>query len=136
MPFLPKTYRRPSQANEWQLWYFACTDIGVAHTLSRTFFWWQNILWRHDVPARTPVAVFLAGRDQVVDTASVRDYLTLPHEGEDEEGAAAPEWKVVWCEELDHAQAFESRLWLPVLVDEVLSKCAAIEVPRYRGMDD
>ena len=40
------TVRKPTHANEWQLWYFASKDPGVAHTLGRHFHWSENILWR------------------------------------------------------------------------------------------
>ena len=38
------TCREPRQANELQLRYFVSTDIGVADTLARRFFWQENTL--------------------------------------------------------------------------------------------
>ena len=97
------TRRRPRQANEWLLWYFASMDPGVAHCLGRHFFWKDNIAWKEDLlgnelpwssargnritggevvsdlgmdgsrPRR--VAVCLAEQDLIVDTLAVANYL-------------------------------------------------------------
>lgn len=102
--------------------------MGVAHTLARTFFWSENILWKEDVASKH-VSAFLGGRDLIVDTKSVAGYLTGQAFGGGEEGGGngGEEWdsedgmlKVVWGEELDHAQIFDSRRRLPGLVGEVL----------------
>ncbi|KAI4867673.1 hypothetical protein F4820DRAFT_192528 [Hypoxylon rubiginosum] len=94
------TRRRPRKANEWQLWYFASMDPGVAHCLGRHFFWKENIVWKEELlgvargaptegvgggvnnrgvqtTARPPrkVAVCLAERDLIVDTPKVAQYL-------------------------------------------------------------
>jgi pimeloyl-ACP methyl ester carboxylesterase len=69
------TRRKPQRANEHQLHYFASTDICVSHTLSRHFFWYENILWKEDLEGRN-VTVSLAGNDLIVDTESVGRYLT------------------------------------------------------------
>jgi pimeloyl-ACP methyl ester carboxylesterase len=102
------TRRLPRRANEWQLWYFASTDPGVALCLGRYFFWQQNIIWkeellamagtRNDEPAeeKCKIAVCLSGRDLIVDTAAVAHYL---------EGTEGVE--VVIFPQLDHAQVFD-----------------------------
>lgn len=97
------TRRLPRRANEWQLWYFASTDIGIARALGRGFFWRKNILWREDLqqflaqkgvvdgrPKRR-VVVCLAGKDLIVDTKAVRGYLgwTTDYKGWLDEGV---EW--------------------------------------------
>ena len=73
------TIRKPTSASEWQLWYFASKDPGVAHTLGRHFFWSENILWRdritHLVEKRMRVTASLARRDLIVDTEAVGAYL-------------------------------------------------------------
>ncbi|KAI0595526.1 hypothetical protein F4775DRAFT_365735 [Biscogniauxia sp. FL1348] len=90
------TRRQPRQANEWQLWYFASMDPGVAHCLGRHFFWKDNIAWKEDLVQvvgkssvdggisngnrtgerrRRKVAVCLAERDLIVDTIAVARYL-------------------------------------------------------------
>lgn len=71
------TRRKPQRANEWQLYYFASMDMGVSHTLSRHFFWSENVLWKRDLGDR-PVTVSLAGQDLIVDTESVGDYMGHP----------------------------------------------------------
>ncbi|KAF9233338.1 hypothetical protein BU15DRAFT_54018 [Melanogaster broomeanus] len=97
-------YRSPKTANEWLLWYFASRDPDVARTLSRHFFWTENLLWKEDLHGKA-VAVALSGQDQVVNSAQVRRYLT----GEDE---VKKHWKggeleVLYHPELDHAMMFD-----------------------------
>ncbi|KAI1371832.1 hypothetical protein F4677DRAFT_450012 [Hypoxylon crocopeplum] len=98
------TRRRPRDANEWQLWYFASMDPGVAHCLGRHFFWKDNIVWKEELvgvargspaevdgvgdngvraPARAPrkVAVCLSERDLIVDTLMVARYLAADGDG-------------------------------------------------------
>ncbi|KUJ18743.1 uncharacterized protein LY89DRAFT_503672 [Mollisia scopiformis] len=70
------TRRQPKRANEHQLYYFASMDMGVSHTLSRHFFWNENVLWKEDFKDRR-VTVSLGGRDLIVDTESVGTYLAL-----------------------------------------------------------
>lgn len=68
------THRKPKRANEYQLHYFASMDMGVSHSLSRCFFWSENVLWKHEIGHR-PMTVSLAGRDLIVDTKTVGNYL-------------------------------------------------------------
>jgi hypothetical protein len=103
--------------------------MNVAHTLHRTFFWSQNILWKEDLSDKS-VTVFLGGRDLIVDTEEVGKYLTGTDNGDwkrDEGVWTAPDGrlKVVWCGELDHAQIFDSKARMRVLVDEVLRRSSA-----------
>jgi pimeloyl-ACP methyl ester carboxylesterase len=74
------TRRKPQRANEHQLYYFASMDMGVSHSLSRCFFWCENVLWKNDIGHR-PVTVSLAGQDLIVNTRAVGDYLAS-HNGE------------------------------------------------------
>ncbi|KAK3628061.1 hypothetical protein LTR56_008679 [Elasticomyces elasticus] len=74
------TVKQPTTANEWQLWYFASKDPGVAHTLGRHFFWTENVLWREDIMKLIhqngmKMTASLASRDLIVDTKSVGAYL-------------------------------------------------------------
>lgn len=69
------TRRKPKQANEHQLYYFASMDMGVSHALSRHFFWNENVIWKHDLAGRR-VTVSLGGRDLIVNTEAVGRYLT------------------------------------------------------------
>lgn len=117
------TSRKPKRANEYQLYYFGSMDMGVAHTLSRTFFWSENILWKHDISGRR-VTVVLSAKDLIVDTEAVGRYLT-----EDEEGAQGRTWKarewkgegldILWFKELDHAQVFDRKPNRSLLINVV-----------------
>ncbi len=69
------TRRKPERANEHQLHYFASMDMGVSHTLSRHFFWSENILWKEDLDGRN-VTVSLSGKDLIVNTEAVGRYMT------------------------------------------------------------
>ena len=73
------TRRKPKRANEHQLYYFASMDMGVSHTLSRCFFWSENVLWKHEIGHR-PITVSLAERDLIVDTKAVGNYLASHNE--------------------------------------------------------
>ncbi|CAE6488326.1 unnamed protein product [Rhizoctonia solani] len=80
-------YRTPSRANEHEIYYFACTDMGVAHALARHFFWTECVLWKEDLDrVRGGVAVVLSGDDIIVDSPAVWTYLT---------GRPLPEFKRV-----------------------------------------
>ncbi len=77
--------------------------------------------------------MFLSGRDLIVNTEQVGRYLTGTQSPEEEgmdwktnlDGWVGDDgMKVVWCDELDHAQIFDSKFWMPRLVDEVLDHSA------------
>jgi pimeloyl-ACP methyl ester carboxylesterase len=154
------TLRKPRLANERQLYYFASKDMMVAHTLHRSFFWSANVVWKEDLlslepgmldtgsktaekegsanPKKRHVTVFLGGRDLIVDTKAVAEYLTAdepPSSFSSSTTTSPDKWKnteagwtsqdgnlkVVWCGVCDHAQIFDHyRKWRRVLVDEVL----------------
>lgn len=138
--------RPPKRANEHQLLYFATKDIGVAHTLARRFCWCDNILWKEELEAGAAgenrgrkVTVSLSGQDLLVDVNAVGRYLV----GEDEETghgngnssriqeSRMQAWKhkpwtghgleLLWYEQLDHAQVFESEETLRPLVHVVVT---------------
>jgi pimeloyl-ACP methyl ester carboxylesterase len=134
------TRRLPHKANEHQLYYFASTDIMVAHTLARHFFWMQNILWKEDLQDRN-VTVVLSGKDLIVNTEAVGRYLSEDVPAyerfltEDEAGAGESDswkdvqWKgegldLVWLARCDHAQPFEKKQNYRRLVDIVRSYSA------------
>ena len=121
------TRRRPKRANEWQLWYFASTDPGVAHCLGRHFFWQQNIIWKEELVASPcggrearKAAVCLSGRDLIVDTFMVKQYLL--GEGQQSNGPDAAV-EVLLFPELDHAQVFDDPTCCIRLVSLVKSYC-------------
>ncbi|KFZ12024.1 hypothetical protein V501_04422 [Pseudogymnoascus sp. VKM F-4519 (FW-2642)] len=125
------TRRQPQSASQHQLWYFASMDMGVAHSLARHFFWSENVLWKEALEGRD-VTVSLAGRDLIVNTEAVGRYLAEGSEDADDErdveimpdvseegGLLLHEgWKhrpwrgkgidVLWFDDLDHAQVFDS----------------------------
>lgn len=79
--------------------------MGVAHTLSRCFFWNENILWKEDLTDRK-VTVVLCGRDLIVDTKTVRAYLAGEGKWEDTL-RTSNNLDVLWFEGIDHAQVFD-----------------------------
>lgn len=107
------TARRPRGANEHQLWYFASTDMMVAHTLARNFFWSHNILWKDDLRGHD-VTVSLGGRDLIVDTTAVGKYISgVDLKSEDRTWKDA-EWtgegmEAIWWPTADHGQTFERK---------------------------
>lgn len=165
------TRRPPKTANEWQLWFFASMDVGVAEGLGRHFFWRENEVWKEELvgqggqgvpPAETingrvtrsrarghqpsttsqrrrKVAVSLGGRDLIVNTQAVAQYLARPGDTADSEASAESEAvdalfkpreagsaarrqslrctrylapsgvEIVWFPALDHAQVFDAR---------------------------
>jgi pimeloyl-ACP methyl ester carboxylesterase len=102
------TRRPPQTANEWQLWFFASMDVGIAEGLGRHFFWRENEVWKEELVGEGPlpakeskgivtrskvrnqtsntspaltrrkVAVCLGGRDLIVNTQTVARYLARP----------------------------------------------------------
>ena len=99
-------YREPKTANEWQLWYFASRDMGIAHALARHFFWTEIILWKEELDGLRS-AVVLAGQDSVLDAKEVWRYLT----GKAQPTEVTDEWTenemtVLWYQGLDHSQVF------------------------------
>lgn len=146
------TRRPPRKANEWQLWYFASTDPGVAEGLGRYFFWRENIIWKEELlikpsgptggeglggangKKKRKVAVALAGRDLIVDTATVRRYLANGgedlHETNDGKrdggsGHSTPSGiEILWFPDIDHSQVFERPKDMQKVVDVVKRFCA------------
>lgn len=132
--------RKPHTAAEWQLWYFASMDMGVARALGRHFFWSQNVVWKEDLGLdHRRVTVSLAGRDLIVDTEAVGRYLAADSStrnsddetdveddhsdqnvGDERALLAGEGWKhmhwrgegleTIWFEHLDHAQVFDKAI--------------------------
>ncbi|KAF2485098.1 hypothetical protein BDY17DRAFT_292925 [Neohortaea acidophila] len=97
------TVRQPKTTAEWQLWYFASKDPGIAHTLGRHFFWSENVLWRDRIMELVgkgmKMTASLASKDLIVDTQAVGMYLTEnivpdPVLKEDEDGRKQMELQV------------------------------------------
>ena len=107
--------------------------MGVAHTLARRFFWSENILWKEDIAHRR-ITVSLGGKDLIVDSKSVGRYLA--RDGGNGDAWKGQEWMgegtdLLWFEELDHAQVFDSRGRRKLLVDVV---SAYNDIASERGM--
>lgn len=77
--------------------------MGIAHTLSRHFFWIENILWKEELDG-LPSAVILAGQDSVLDAKEVWKYLTGQQTQPTEEWTTEIGMTVRWYEGLDHSQ--------------------------------
>lgn len=99
--------------------------MGVAHTLSRTFFWSENILWKSDIAERQ-VTIYLSANDSIVNAPLVHAYLRA---GEEEGQRNVKQFgkpvnsgrlNVVFCDNLDHGQIFDLKVWRRRLLDEVL----------------
>lgn len=124
------TRRRPRLANEWQLWYFASTDPGVAHCLGRHFFWRDNIIWKEellgtsmgdDTDNRTrQVTISLASKDIILNVAAAVGYLSSGSCADDQRELAAADIDVITFPHLDHAQVFDAVSDYQRLIDRLL----------------
>jgi hypothetical protein len=96
--------------------------MGVSHTLSRRFFWKEDIQCRR-------VTVVLGGKDLIVNTEAVGIYLTGADNGIWETGSwKHGVWKgdgldVRWFRELDHGQVFDKERTRGRLVGVVRRYC-------------
>jgi hypothetical protein len=124
--------------------------MGIAHTLSRTFFWSENILWKDDLLSHR-ATVFLNAKDSIINAPLILEYLQATGGGEgqktngvsfqgddipavyDSEKAVPKQdhsgdgrLKVVWCPNLDHGQVFDIPSRRKQLVEETLT-CARDE---------
>ncbi|MCJ1289852.1 hypothetical protein MMC34_001385 [Xylographa carneopallida] len=129
------TRRIPREANEHQLYYFTCTDIGVAHTLARHFFWVENILWKEEIGARK-MTVFLGAEDIIVNTEAVGNYLTRQdgiqalNDHRDSQSWKTQKWSgkgidVVWLPECDHGEVVDYREYRKQVLDVTMEYCNA-----------
>ncbi|KAH8885578.1 hypothetical protein GQ53DRAFT_696096 [Thozetella sp. PMI_491] len=131
------TRRVPRFANEWQIWYAASTDPGIAHTLARRFCWRDAVLWREalqDDMRDRRTTVVLGGSDSIVNTMAVGSYSyfgdvnysvsdvaewrTTP-----ERWNGAGEVELLWLDELDHGQIFFQPKMLRLLSGVVETYC-------------
>ncbi|KAE9972066.1 hypothetical protein EG328_005239 [Venturia inaequalis] len=113
------TAREPVDANELQLWFFAASDMGVAHVLRRHFFWTENILWKEDIEGRD-MTVSLGGKDLILNTEAVGRYVT----GIDNANWKDKQWTgkgldVLWFPDCDHSSVFDHTEPVQKLADVV-----------------
>lgn len=109
-------YRPPRKASEWQLHYFASTDMCVAHTITRRFDWSENVMWKDDMKGRT-ITVALAGEDIIINPSPLLEYLSsddvlkLRSNSRDllRDGIHLGEGGVdiVWFDDINHSEIFE-----------------------------
>ena len=113
--------------------------MGVAHTLSRRFFWAESILWKDDLIEHN-ATIFLSGRDSIINAPRVRAYLQTGTGKELQTGRYTSGQKevkeadpadnsavtVVWCADLDHGQTFDLALWRMRLKSEVLTSARRV----------
>ncbi|KFA80595.1 hypothetical protein S40288_09293 [Stachybotrys chartarum IBT 40288] len=130
-------YRKPRKASEWQLHYFASTDMCVAHSITRRFDWSENVLWKSQMKGRT-MTVALASRDIILDTNALQEYLVgdakLKSQLVNSRDVLDKQWKptqegldVIWYDELNHAEMFDSaEAWRP-LVKILHAYCSILE---------
>ncbi|KAK7416802.1 hypothetical protein QQX98_004995 [Neonectria punicea] len=127
------TRRQPKMANEWQLWYYASTDPAVALCLGRFFFWRENIVWKDELlgsesggrRTERKVVVYLAGRDLIVNTGAVSEYLEGDGEMTIDELSREEHdrMKVIMFPTLDHAQLFDDASAVDSVVRLIRSNC-------------
>ncbi|KAK5696754.1 hypothetical protein LTR97_008058 [Elasticomyces elasticus] len=124
------TARVPKSASEIQLHYFACTDIGAAHAVTRRFPWTENVLFKTEMKRRQ-FGIVLGGRDIIMAAGRCRDYILedfAAHEISSEifkggEIVRTKEMEMLWFDGLNHAEAFVFREERQKVVDMVWRYC-------------
>ena len=113
----------------------------ISHTLARRFFWKDFILFKKDLPARKPLTVTLSGKDIIVPTRDVWNYLAEAsrsgNEGDGETGDT--EWesgtlRVIWFAELNHAGVFNSKDLRRGVVSIVRRQCERVDASTVSGV--
>lgn len=90
-------YRPPSSPTQLLLSYFGARELFLAHSLSRNFFWSENIIWPEQLSKAA--LVVLSGRDSIVPAHSVRRYLTAYKKRH-----GMRNLKVLWYPHLGHGE--------------------------------
>jgi pimeloyl-ACP methyl ester carboxylesterase len=70
-------YRPPVTFMQWLLYLGAASELTIAYSLRRNFWWYRNQLWLEDLDPTIGVHASLAGRDEVCDSSVVREYLMI-----------------------------------------------------------
>jgi pimeloyl-ACP methyl ester carboxylesterase len=69
-------YRKPKNVGQLFMWYFVCKELGIAYLIGRHFWWFQNVLFAHQLPkSNHHTKVFLSGSDCIINAKFVRKYL-------------------------------------------------------------
>mmetsp|Transcript_132606 Transcript_132606/g.296538 ORF Transcript_132606/g.296538 Transcript_132606/m.296538 type:complete len:715 (+) Transcript_132606:80-2224(+) len=90
-------YRTPADPTQLLINYFLAKELYIAHSLSRNFFWHQNVLWPDEL--HCPTLVVLSGRDSIVPAHSVRRYLTTY-----KQRCNLSSLRVLWFPDLGHGE--------------------------------
>jgi len=90
-------YREPADPTQLLINYFLAKELYIAHSLSRNFFWEQNLLWPEELQG--PTLVVLCGRDSIVPAHSVRRYLTTY-----KQQCNLSSLRVLWFPDLGHGE--------------------------------
>lgn len=70
-------YRKPKKLMEWGIHLLVSTEVTISNALRRNFWWYKNDLWLEDVDSSIGVHVSLAGGDEVCNSETVYEYVTL-----------------------------------------------------------
>ena len=107
-------YRPPANSLQSVFKYFVAAEVGIANTLHRHFWWYENVLWLEDLPARLRkpqrFKVLLAGGDDIVNVPLIQGYLRDWRPAEDggggkaEAGCGEGAAEVVVASGLEHAE--------------------------------
>lgn len=125
------TVKSPRSASEHQLHYFACTDMGAAHAVTRSFIWTENVLWKDEMKDRKFVLV-LSGKDIILDAERCKKYLLLGHDEIERssignvsgaESIKAGDMEILWFKHLNHAEVFERMKERGALVNALYKLC-------------
>ena len=131
------TRRKPRYANEWQIWYYAATDPGIAHTLGRRFCWREMALWKEQLVqngyGRRATAI-VGERDNIINSKGVASYvyfgdMNYTDADVDEWKDARERWtgmgelELIWMPKLDHGQVMLMPSRLPVVTNVVERYC-------------
>lgn len=90
-------YRRPATPTQLLIHYFLARELYIAHSLSRNFFWFQNLLWPEELSM--PALVVLGGQDSIVPAHSIRRYLAAF-----KQRLRVDTVKVLWFPEMGHGE--------------------------------
>lgn len=70
-------FRPPFSALSWGMRKLMVTELTVANTMSRHFWWYEGILWLEHLPSEMEVFVGLCGDDIVLNPIAIQEYVKL-----------------------------------------------------------
>ncbi|KAK0612083.1 alpha beta hydrolase fold family [Immersiella caudata] len=131
-------YRQPRSASEWQLQYFASTDMGIAYAITRRFDWSENVLWKDDMKGMD-MTIVLSGKDIIIEPHGVKRYLlegeelgfrfvdSRDHEKQGGKGLGNRGLGLLWYDHVNHAEMFDTAEDRRLLVDILNRYCSIID---------